>query len=639
MGAMRALPATAALALGALLTPTLLALPSASGAAPDPDGDELVAAARVNGLTVARLEALLDSDPTAELDRDGRLLYRDVRPTARTASPSVAPAGAFPYDQTFLLHSRPGAQRTIYLDFDGQDISGTAWNGAGGIPSGFYPGMSIDASPAFTEAEKDVVQDVWQRVAEDFAPFEVDVTTQDPGTAALTRSGTTDQVYGMRALVTAENWCGPGCLGIAYTDVFDLAGGAVYQPAWAFSDEVANDPIQIAESITHEVGHTLGLFHDGDPTTDYFLGHGSWSPIMGAGYGALTQWSKGEYTDATEKQDDVAVMAASGTPLRADDHGATPTPLVGSTTGVIERRTDTDVFAVAQGCAGPLTVTATPAERGPDLDIALTVTDPLGGSTVVDPVSGRSSTFVPTGLDATYSATVDPGTYLLTVDGVGARNPVTDGYSDYGSLGGYRLVVDSPCQEPQAPGVPSAVSTSVTSSTLTLRWQPPVSDGGSAVTGYVVRRGTEVVELAPEVRSHTFSGLAPGTAHTVSVLARTAVGDSPEVSRTTTTSATRPGAARIGTASSGARGGAVTATARWSAPLSSGGAAIRYYQVRASRVSSSGATLSTRTFEADKDARRLAMRLTVGRYRFHVRAVNTIGAGAWSARSNKVVAR
>ena len=44
-------------------------------------------------------------------------------------------------------------------------------------------------------------------------------------------------------------------------------------------------------------------------------------------------------------------------------------------------------------------------------------------------------------------------------------------------------------------------------------------------------------------------------------------------------------------------------------------------------------------FTAGKDTRRLAMRLASGRYRFDVRAVNAIGAGAWSARSNKVVAR
>ena len=59
----------------------------------------------------------------------------------------------------------------------------------------------------------------------------------------------------------------------------------------------------------------------------------------------------------------------------------------------------------------------------------------------------------------------------------------------------------------------------------------------------------------------------------------------------------------------------------------------------ARRVSPAGTTLSTRSFRAGKDARRLVMRLQAGRYRFEVRALNAMGAGPWSARSNKVVAR
>ena len=332
---MRALPATVALALGALLTPALLALPTAAGAAPDPGDDaELVAAARVNGMSVDRLATLLESDRSAELDQEGRLLFKDLLPSGRTTARAAVPTADFPYPDTFLLHSRPGAQRTIYLDFDGHTVSGTAWNEGPTPPSGFYAGMSIDASAAFSDAEKDIVQDVWQRVSEDYAPFEVDVTTQDPGLAALTRANPADQVYGMRALVTEDTWCPPGCLGVAYVDVFDRVDPSAYtQPAWAFSGEVDNDPIQIAESITHEVGHTLGLKHDGEVGgDDYFVGHGMWSPIMGYGYGALTQFSKGEYAGANNTQDDVAVIAGSGAPLRVDDHGdpATPTPLVGS---------------------------------------------------------------------------------------------------------------------------------------------------------------------------------------------------------------------------------------------------------------------------------------------------------------------
>ncbi len=44
-----------------------------------------------------------------------------------------------------------------------------------------------------------------------------------------------------------------------------------------------------AEAISHEVGHTLGLSHDGriTPSEGYYAGHGSgdtgWAPIMGVG--------------------------------------------------------------------------------------------------------------------------------------------------------------------------------------------------------------------------------------------------------------------------------------------------------------------------------------------------------------------
>ena len=58
---------------------------------------------------------------------------------------------------------------------------------------------------------------------------------------------------------------------------------------------------------------------------------------MGVGYyQPLIQWSKGEYADANNKEDDYAVMAANGLVARADDHGntvATATPLSGTSAG------------------------------------------------------------------------------------------------------------------------------------------------------------------------------------------------------------------------------------------------------------------------------------------------------------------
>ena len=50
------------------------------------------------------------------------------------------------------------------------------------MPAGNYPAWTLDGDAAtFNDAEREAIQTIWQRVAEDYAPFDVDVTTQDPG--------------------------------------------------------------------------------------------------------------------------------------------------------------------------------------------------------------------------------------------------------------------------------------------------------------------------------------------------------------------------------------------------------------------------------------------------------------------------
>ena len=103
---------------------------------------------------------------------------------------------------------------------------------------------------------------------------------------------------------------------------------------------------------------------------------------------------------------------------------------------------------------------------------------------------------------------------------------------------------------------------------------------------------------------------------------------------------TRPGAPTIGTASSGAYGGTVSATARWTAPRSTGGQAILGYRIKAYQLDSRNRVVRTYTSSrVGASVRSLVWRLPKGRYSFLAQAENGLGGSAWSARSGTVTAR
>ncbi|HBV65079.1 MAG TPA: hypothetical protein DEF45_18885, partial [Rhodopirellula sp.] len=252
---------------------------------------------------------------------------------------------------TFRLHSWPSAAHTIYLDFDGHVTEGTTWNtDISRIVSPAYDPEGDGAN--FTDSELSSIRAIWKRISEDFSPFEVNVTTEDPGAAALSKGLAGDDQWGVRVVIT-EDWASCGCGGLAYLDSFNDRHD---EPVFVFN----KSEVGVSAASSHEVGHALGLIHDGtsggtnggsagashdhddhdhslsvlplensDSDDEYYNGHGtgemSWGPIMGSGYYAnVTTFDTGAYDQATNQEDDWHILTThNGFGYREDDHGAT----------------------------------------------------------------------------------------------------------------------------------------------------------------------------------------------------------------------------------------------------------------------------------------------------------------------------
>jgi serralysin len=357
--------------------------------------------------------------------------------------------------------SLPGANHTIYLDFDGQSVSGTSWNSYYNQTTLNAQPYDIDGNPAsFSATELARIEEAWKRTAEDFRPFNINVTTVDPGLEALRKSGSGDTQWGVRAIITNESTmvtdaaerC--GCGGIAYIDSFNWSSDT---PVWVYTTGGKS----IAEAASHEVGHSLGLSHDGlNSGATYYQGHGSgetgWASIMGVGYYQnVTQWDRGAYYDSNnggasanygDGPDDLALIVGTAGPgngfsYRPDDHGnanVTASSLSASGTsvtggGVISTTSDVDVFSFTTG-AGLVTLNINPFTPGPNLDVKADLYDGAG-NLVATSNSG-------TVLSANFSLNLSAGQYFLHVDGTGWGTPGANppsGYTEYASLGQYSI--------------------------------------------------------------------------------------------------------------------------------------------------------------------------------------------------------
>ena len=238
---------------------------------------------------------------------------------------------------------------------------------------------------------------------------------------------------------------------------------------------------------------------------------------MGVGYyRPIVQWSKGEYGGANRTEDDYSIIAGNGLAAAADDHGngvSTATVLTDAEftlDSIIGTPADTDVF-IFSTTGGSMTLSANPATVSPNLDISMEVRNGAGALVAAsDPASATTNSDVASGLGASLSLTIPVGIYTVHLDGVGYADPLTAGYTDYGSLGRYRLTgtLLSPSQRPVA-----SASASVTTglAPLTVDFTGSGTDSDGSVVGYLWDFGDGSTSTLQNP-SHVFASVGSYTA-------------------------------------------------------------------------------------------------------------------------------
>ena len=344
-------------------------------------------------------------------------------------APTLAAAGAttVPAPTTAavpVLSSRPSATAKLYLDFNGRVE--TSWNGRSNLTT---PAFDQDGNPnQFNSSELEAIAEIWARVAEDFAPFNLDVTTVDPGHQ-------TDRVVAIVAIGGHyTDWFNSAAAGVALTGGFFNSNPNV---GFVFSAALGGNVGYVAESVSHEAGHLFGLAHQAvwngaSLAQSYDTGDAGSAPIMGSSYATTRSvWDQGPTTQGPNSlQDDMAIIAgaSNGFGYRTDDFGssvsaASPLLVDGTSVnvaGLIGRNDDRDVWSIATG-GGTIAVRMTGAGPATNLNGVLELRNSAGTLLAIHDPSQS--------LDAELTISVGSGTYYLVARSSG----------QYGDVGQYRL--------------------------------------------------------------------------------------------------------------------------------------------------------------------------------------------------------
>ena len=318
-----------------------------------------------------------------------------------------------------ILNSRIGAKVTLFLEFRGATVTDTWWNGGKTIQA---------ASPGYDAAK---VTQTFNVVAQKYSNLNVNITT-DPNLYNTAPVGSR-----MRVIFTPTQFI-KGYSGIAWVGCLPSTSSTWSKtlPCWVFTNAVSTGE-QAGLVAAHELGHTFGLKHDGVNKVEYYNGNKevSLAPIMCSSIGKkVVQWSKGEYTGATNVQDDIKVLSTiSGY--------ATALPTLTPIIGVVK----VDDVIRYNGDAGVYTFSTS---TGGDVQLVVNVPEYSMLDSRIELIQNGIPIAVgmASGLNSTLTTTVKAGVYTVRVSGEGFGDVRSAGYSSYGSVGAFKLTGNVPAR-------------------------------------------------------------------------------------------------------------------------------------------------------------------------------------------------
>lgn len=324
--------------------------------------------------------------------------------------------GPYQNEDVTQLQSKPGSAWVFYLNTTAVMSGTTPLNGVA----------------------KEQIYRAWQSVADQYSMLNMNVTTSravyDTARAAsVLRTGIINFINADGRSFAPLRSFGTTAAGTLYRNPssgFDYGYG-------------------IGMTGAHEVGHQMGMGHDGGGGGgEYYEGIAAyqWGPIMGNYWmggswaNQLFTWSRGEYSTASNTQDDLRIMNVDEqVPYMADDNATSKALVIGSggaiapgsNFGQIERNTDTDTFTFTTSGISTLNLRVDPTEYLRMLDVDATILNSAGTQVARSNLAvHRSAQFTNLSLPA--------GTYRLVVRG-GAEGTPANGFSSYSSLGHYAM--------------------------------------------------------------------------------------------------------------------------------------------------------------------------------------------------------